>query len=101
MKGGQVDKLYQLNLTCARSRWGRGVDRAAREALRTHSEQFHFSIARGDLLFLNESWYVTHAGLVGLARRNRCVGIHVRPVPAFCDPSAQRWAFQATVYKSR
>jgi hypothetical protein len=27
--------------------------------------------------------------------------MHVQPVPAFCDPQVQRWAFQATVYKSR
>jgi hypothetical protein len=39
-------------------------------------------------------------GLLGLARRTRCAGIHVRPVANFCDPSSQRWAFEATVYKS-
>jgi hypothetical protein len=50
---------------------------------------------------LENGWYVTHTGLLGVARRNRCAGIHVRPVRNFCDPSAQRWAFEATVYKSR
>jgi hypothetical protein len=44
---------------------------------------------------------VTHNGLLGLARRNRCAGINVRPVPTFSDPSSRRWAFEATVYKSR
>jgi hypothetical protein len=44
---------------------------------------------------------VTHNGLLGLARRNRCAGINVRPVPIFSDPSGQRWAFEATVYKSK
>jgi hypothetical protein len=39
--------------------------------------------------------------LLSLARRNRCAGIHVQPVTAFCDASAQRWAFEATVYKSK
>jgi hypothetical protein len=38
---------------------------------------------------------------VAAAFIDRCVGIHVRPVPNFCDPSAQRWAFEATVYKSK
>jgi hypothetical protein len=38
---------------------------------------------------------------LGLACRNHCAGIHVHPVAAFCDVSAQRWAFAATVYKSR
>jgi len=44
---------------------------------------------------------VSHKGLMGLARRNHCAGIHVQPVPAFCDASTQRWAFAATVYKSK
>jgi hypothetical protein len=55
----------------------------------------------GDVLLLDGGWYVTHTGLIRLARRNRCAGIHVRPVPEFSDPSTQRWAFEATVYKSR
>ena len=54
----------------------------------------------GDLILLNGKWYVTHSGLLGLARRKRCAGIHVRPAGPFCDPSAGRWAFKATVYKS-
>jgi hypothetical protein len=51
-------------------------------------------------LLLAGRWYVTHAGLLGLAHRNHCAGIHVQPLSKFCDPSARRWAFQATVYKS-
>jgi hypothetical protein len=38
---------------------------------------------------------------LGLARRNRCAGIKVQPVQLFCEPSAQRWAFEATVYRSK
>jgi hypothetical protein len=52
-------------------------------------------------LLLDGRWYVTHTGLLGLARRKRCAGMNVQPVQAFCDPQAQRWAFQATVYKSK
>jgi hypothetical protein len=52
-------------------------------------------------MYLDNSWYVTHTGLLGLARRSHCAGIHVQPVPAFCDVSTQRWAFAATVYKSK
>ena len=64
-------------------------------------EQHKFSIAAGDLTYLENGWYVTHTGLLGLARRNRCAGIHVRPMPSFCDATSRRWAFEATVYKSR
>ena len=63
--------------------------------------QFGFSLAMGDVMLLEGRWYVTHTGLIRLARHKRCAGIHVRPVPEFSDPSTQRWAFEATVYKSR
>ncbi len=55
----------------------------------------------GDIIWLNGRWYVTHTGLLAVARRNRCVGIDVSPVDVFCDPQAQHWAFKATVYKSK
>src|SRR5207244_7468336 len=29
----------------------------------------------------------------------RCFGIHVQAVPKFCDSTARRWTFRATVYK--
>ena len=74
---------------------------AALDVLRNYSEEFQLSVASGDLLFLDQGWYVTNSGLTRLARRNRCAGIHVQPVPGFSDPSASRWAFKATVYKSR
>ncbi len=35
-----------------------------------------------------------------LARRRRCVGIKVRPVPEFCQPTSSHWVFEATAYKS-
>jgi hypothetical protein len=53
------------------------------------------------LLLLDARWYVTHVGLVRLARRNRCHGILAEPAQEFCDPKEARWAFRATVYKSR
>jgi len=77
------------------------LSREALSRLREIIEQHKFSIPAGDLIYLENGWYVTHTGLLGLARRNRCAGIHVRPVSTFCDPSSQRWAFEATVYKSR
>src|ERR1022692_2019181 len=58
-------------------------------------------VCAGALLLLERRWYVPHSGLLALARRNRCAGIHVQPVRTVCDPATQRWAFRATVYKSR
>jgi hypothetical protein len=65
------------------------------------TDRYGLSVASGDLLYLNSAWYVTHAGLLRIARRKRCSGIHVALLPKICDPSASRWAFKATVYKSR
>jgi len=65
------------------------------------AKPYRLSVESGDLLWLDGHWYVTHSGLIRLARRNRCSGIHVEPVAQFSDPVTSRWAFKATVYKSR
>ncbi len=65
------------------------------------AKRYRLSVELGDLLWLNGHWYVTHSGLIRLARRNHCAGIHVDPVEQFSDPATSRWAFKATVYKSR
>src|SRR5437879_2122119 len=83
----------------AKRLWGE-LSRPAITTLKQMIETHSFSLPVGDLVYLGGSWYVTHTGLLGLARRNRCSGIHVRPVPAFCDPTTSRWTFEATVYKS-
>src|SRR5207302_138032 len=48
----------------------------------------------------SSGWYITHAGLIRLAKRCRCSGMHSQPVSQLSDPSANRYAFRATVYKS-
>ena len=93
--------LIRQNKRYAKLRWGGLLGRIALRALATFTEQFQFSVANGDFLFLDSGWYVTHSGLISLARRNRCAGIKVQPVQDFCVPSAQRWAFEATVYKTK
>src|SRR5580704_5174491 len=93
--------LIRQNKRYAKLRWGQLLGRIALIALANLTEQFHFSVADGDVLFLDSGWYVTHSGLIRLARRNRCAGINVQPVQPFCDPSVQRWAFEATVHKSK
>src|SRR5260370_39708648 len=65
------------------------------------AKRYRFSVETGDLLWLDGHWYVTHSGLIRLARRDHCAGIHVEPVSEFSDPSTSRWAFTATGYKSR
>jgi hypothetical protein len=43
----------------------------------------------------------THTGLIGLARRKRCSGIHVETVDSLCDSGANRFVLKATVFPSK
>jgi hypothetical protein len=92
-------KTFSINVDIARSLWG-NLSKISLECLKDLSNRYSLSIASGDLLQLEGRWYVTHAGLLGIARRKRCSGIQVRPAIGFCDPAACRWTFRATVYKS-
>jgi len=92
--------LVKNNIRAARQRWGNELSQESLAALRALCDEFPFSVAIGDLLFLENGWYVTHAGLVRVARRKRCCGIQVLPTTGFCDASSSRWAFKATVYTS-
>ena len=94
------DTCAELNLRVAKSIWPSQLTRSLRSLLSALTIQFGLSVVDGDVLLLERTWYVTHAGLLRLARRNHCVGIDVRPVTKFCDAAAGRWAFKATVYKS-
>lgn len=95
------ESLTRRNLQLARRKWGSMLNRASALALRGFSERFGLSIAWGDLLLIEERWYVTHSGLLRLAGRRRCAGIDVTAVDSLCDAASSRWAFKATVYKSR
>src|SRR6266571_2100468 len=59
------------------------------------------SVMGGDVIFLDGGWYVTHSGLLRLANRRRCIGIHTRPLLQSSNPTNSRWVFKATVFKSR
>src|SRR5437868_2159560 len=87
------------NLKLARALWG-NLDKGALKMLKELIESHGFSIASGDIISLQGRWYVTHTGLVRLARRSRCAGIHAQPVPEFSNAAASRWAFKATVFKT-
>ena len=91
--------LTTENLKIAKKRWP-DLSRTILQALKILTEANDLSIATGDLILLDKSWYVTNAGLIRLARRGRCVGIHIEPVPEFSQPLQARWAFKATVFKS-
>jgi hypothetical protein len=87
------------NVRLAKQRWA-GLPRIALIALRELSQEYRLSVALGDLLYINEHWYVSHAGLLRIAQKRKCSGIKVECVAEFSDPSATRWAFKATVFKT-
>ncbi len=93
--------LFTANVRCAQLKWNGLFDRNASRVLKGLTREYQFSVEQGDLIWLERGWYVTHTGLIRLARRSRCTGLHVRPITEFCDASNARWAFEATVYKSK
>jgi hypothetical protein len=92
-------RVLKSNVKLARFTWG-VLSRPALHALKELTERHGLSVAGGDLQQLDGRWYVTHTGLLGLARRNRCSGVRVQLVREFCDSASARWVFKATVYKS-
>src|ERR1035441_7534376 len=92
--------LYLRNLRLARTLFSVGKQQILLTSLE-HLSAMHFDIGSGDLLVLNNHWYVTHTGLIRLARRKRCRGIHVEAVDSLCDSAANRFVLKATVYPSK
>jgi hypothetical protein len=91
--------MFRSNVRLARTTWG-ALSTNALRGLKELTERHRLSIACGDLQQLDGRWYVTHAGLLRLAERRRCVGIRISQVRQFCDPIIGRWVFRATVYKT-
>ena len=75
----------------------KSVLRTLRELIQRHE----IYVTTGDVKYLNGGWYVTHSGLLRLAERRRCAGIHSRPILASSDPATSRWVFRAAVFKTR
>src|SRR6516162_4372381 len=93
--------LARENLRLARRLMAGTVPNGLAESLKTLSQDFSFSLRAGELSLLCNSWYVTHTGLLRLARRKRCRGIHVEAIDSLCDSAANRYVLKATVYPSK
>ena len=95
-----LEVLVRQNIRLARHLTAGQSAEALIHRVRTLTTQFGFSLALGDFRYLYGAWYVTHAGLLRLASRKRCVAIETEQIREFCDPLANQWVFKATVYKS-
>jgi hypothetical protein len=89
------------NLRLARQILGATLPTRVVKSLETLSKDFNFSLSNGDLQFINSCCYVTHTGLIRLACRKRCSGIHVEAVDSLCDSGASRFVLKATVFPSK
>jgi hypothetical protein len=58
------------------------------------------SLMNGEVLSVGGAWYVNHSGLLKVAERRHCFGIHTEPVLESSDAANSRWIFKATVFKS-
>src|ERR1039458_500983 len=92
--------LYSRNLRLARTIFGIGKQQILLKPLE-HLSAMHFDIGSGDLALLNNHWYVTHTGLLRMAKRRRCCGIHVEAVDSLCDSGADRFVLKATGFPSK
>jgi hypothetical protein len=91
---------FRKDIRVARQMWGT-LSRKVIDALKGLILEHNFSVTSGDLQLLDNRWYVTHAGLLRLARRSRCSGIVTKIDRSVSNPSQNRWVFRATVYKTR
>ena len=80
---------------------GASFSSRAIDVLATITKDFGFSFKAGELQIISGNWYVTHTGLLRLARRRKCRGIHVEAVDSLCDSAASRFVLRATVYPSK
>src|SRR5271169_5708029 len=94
-------KLLQQNIWTAKRILGLNLIPRLAANLTALTRDFGFSIEAGELQIIDANWYVTHTGLLRLARRKRCRGIHVEAVDSLCDTAASRFVLKATVYPSK
>ncbi len=101
MKRDGFTKSNHISRNCrlAKSRWPNEIGRLQLERLKILLRQYSISVASGDVLLLSGDWYITHAGLLGIALRRRCHGIITSIQHRQSDLNGNRWIFKATVYK--
>jgi len=90
--------VLRSNVRMAKRIWGNlsaGSIGSLKELTRKHG----LSVRAGEILLIDDRWYITHSGLLRIARR--CAGIQVEALKEFCDPTLSKYAFKATLYRSR
>jgi hypothetical protein len=95
----KATSMLRSNVKYAVAIWGK-LPEVTLHGLKELASRHALLIAAGDLQLLNGRWYVTHSGLLGMAKRSRCSAITTSIDRMTSDPANSRWVFKATVYKS-
>ncbi len=93
--------IVRRNVRVARLLWRGELGPVSLQELKRLSHNSGLSVASGEILLLDGKRYVTHAGLLRIASRRRCLGIRTVLQNRLCDPIAGRWVFKATVHPSQ
>jgi hypothetical protein len=89
----------RVEVNFAKSLWG-DIGAVKSKELRELMSRYQLSVSLGDVTYIDNRWYVTHAGLLRLASRRRCCGIKTALQCQLSDSMNNRWVFKAVVYKS-
>lgn len=93
--------LSRRNCGLARKKWNLEPKNPLLRKLKWLSEDLKLSVSAGDLILLHENWYVTHTGLLRIAKRSHCSGMKIKFIEELSDIATRRFAFEATVFKSK
>ncbi len=91
--------LFAANMRLAKKLWPALSARTLR-VLGDITHRHGLSVLCGEVVPINERWYVTHVGLLRIAQHRKCRGIHVELLTDLCDPQAARWCAKAMVFTS-
>jgi hypothetical protein len=91
---------WEKNLHLAQQRWPGELNQSKIEQLKALINDHGLTVLEGGIQLLEGNWYVTHAGLLKLARQNRCSGIQTEVVVPLSEPASSRWVVKATIFKT-
>jgi hypothetical protein len=98
--GKANDDWIAEEVSVARQQWTGQVNGTAESWLGAILRRTGLRVSRRELLLIDGALYVSHAGLLALARRNRCAGIQSEVIAELSCPEQRRWVVKASVLKS-
>lgn len=94
-----ASSLIAKNVRAFRATYPEAPKKLAR-TLKELSDLHGVSLLDGDVQLLDGKWYITHAGLLRIAYKDRCTAIEVEPAFEFSSPGDRRFVFRATIRRA-